>query len=150
MYKNLINQIVEEKAKQAEIDRKVEANRKRIENAKFSTGNLYVGYVCSIIITKDRGRNRLKKLTDSKARILKYTSKDTFQDIESEEFYPLVREGQYPNEKEYCILEASLSSFEAECIETLSNKGIEPNSKLSKTQLRQILEEQQKLNRYRF
>ena len=150
MYKRLIEGIVEEKAKQMEMQRQKIANQRRMEIAKFDTGELFVGNLSRIITTKFKGRVCFKQLTDSKPRIFRHTALNTFQDIETEKFYPLIIDGQVPDGYKHCILEASLQGFESFCMEAIEDKQIDCDNKLTKLQLRQILDNQTRMDQNRF
>lgn len=150
MYKNLINQIATEKAKQIEDQRKQRANIQRMEKAKYDTGELFVGYLSRVITTNFRGKVYFKKLTDSRPRIFRHTTLDTFQDIETEKYYPLVVDGVVPKTDKYCILEACLQGYECACIDVIEKDNINCDNKLTKSQLRQILDKQIQLEDHIF
>ena len=150
MYKKMIDEIAERKAKQIEDHRKQVANLQRMEKAKYDTSELFVGNLSRIITTKFRGKVYFKKLTDEKLRIFRYTALDTFQDIETEKYYPLVADGEVPKESKYCLLEASLQGFESACIDVIDQEQIDCDSKLTKSQLRQIVDKQNRIDENRF
>ena len=150
MYKNLIEKIANEKAKQIEDHRKARANQQRMENAKYDAGELYVGLLSRIISTKFAGKQFFKKLTDAKPRIFRYSALDTFQDIETERYYKLVADGEVPDELKYCILESSIQGYESFCIDAIESKQIDCEVKLTKSQLRNILDEQTRMDQNKF
>jgi len=148
MYKNLISKIAEQKAQQIEEQRKARANLQRMEKAKYDTAELFIGNLSRVITTKFRGKVYFKQLIDEKPRIFRHTALDTFQDIETEKFYSLVADGVVPKEYKHCILEASLQGFESACIDVIEKDNINCDNKLTKSQLRQILDKQTQLEQH--
>lgn len=150
MYKNLIRKVAEEKAIEFKQQQKELANQKRIQKEKYNISNLFIGYTSRVITTYDRGRRYLKQLTDATPKIFRHTALDTFQDIETEKLYPILREGKIAKENEICIMEDNLQHYEVACIDILDKDEIKPNTRLSRAQLREILDKQTKLEERRF
>lgn len=150
MYKNLIREIAEQEANKRKEEQKQAANQKRIKKAKYDISNLYVGYISKFITGYYNGRTYLKQLTNHMPRIFRKTGNDIFQDIETEKVYPILMEKQTPHEDENYIVEDNLQLFEVACMEILESQELETNAKLTKLQLRAILDKQTKLDKDRY
>ena len=78
MYKNIIAKIVEEKVRQNNQIAIKQANRNRIENAKYKSSDLMVGYLSKVV----EGRNgRLVKMMSNTPKMFVRVKADMLQDI---------------------------------------------------------------------
>ena len=143
MYRNLINKIVEEKVQQNNQITKQQASYRRIENAKYNSSDLLIGYVSKII---NDSNNRLSKLISNTPKIFVRVKGAMLQDIETGKEYPLILTEESPKQDVLCVLENDIEPFVSVCLQTFAEKGIEYDVTLSKNQARDILYRQAKLD----
>lgn len=143
MYKNIISQIVEEKVRQNNQIAIEQANRNRIENAKYKSSDLMVGYLSKVV----EGRNgRLVKMMSNTPKMFVRVKADMLQDIETGNTYPLIFVDKSPKQGVSCVMEIDIEPFESTCLEAFAKNGLEYDVTLSKNQARDILYTQTRLN----
>ncbi len=150
MKNRLIDQIIEQKAIEAQVEAKIRANEKRLRKERFDISNLLVGKTTENITTYYNGHIRRKQLINNNLRLFRKLAPNKVQDIETGEIYPLVYENQRVNDNEVYVHENNLEKFESACIEILDAKGIEFGAKLNKRELREIIELKQRKDTLRF
>ena len=150
MKNRLIDQIIEQKAIEAQEEAKIRANEKRLRKERFAINNILVGKTTENITTYYRGRARHKQLTNNQLRLFRKIAPNMVQDIETNDCYPLVYENQRVNDGEVFVHENNLEKFESACVEILDTKGIEFGAKLNKRELREIVDLKQRKDTLRF
>lgn len=147
MYKNIISKIVDKKVEENNQAKLQQAHQKRLENAKYNSSRLLVGYVSKIVVGRD---NCLVKLMSNNLRMFVRINDNILQDIETGKKYPLILIKQSPKQNEVCVMERDLEPFTSICIEALDEQNIEYESVLTQNQAKDILTRQTRLNCLRF
>ena len=147
MYKNLISKIVAGKVAADAQKQKQEINQRRIENIKYNSGSLMLGYVSKIIVYSNGKESHMVAHTP---KVFVRVKENILQDIETGKLYPLVLTGQQPQQDLLCVLERDIEPFVSTCIEVFDEKGIDYDSTLTSNQAKSILNRQSKLNELRY
>ncbi|MFQ6723888.1 MAG: hypothetical protein ACLRFE_00955 [Clostridia bacterium] len=151
MYKSLINRVIDEKQKEAELELKKKSLEQSIANKRYNINDIYVGYIAKRIITRHNGKDVLKQMVKQTPVILYPIELNHFKDISCHNtYYPLVRIGENPNTDDYYLSEKYIESFTGVCSETLSIHNISENASLTAGELSQILAEQESLKEMYF
>ncbi len=144
MYKRLIEQVVEQKAEEAKLERQQKSRQNMISNAKYKVDDIYVGYIARQI-TKNQNNGKTKKIQmiDDRLIVFKYISSNCMQDIETLKKYPLFIEGTKPNDDRLYISERYLDKLTTEYVDILAETDVKKDTLLTSQQLRKIIAKQQ-------
>lgn len=139
MYKSIINKIAEEKVAEANLEQQQKSKQAKIANAKYNVDDIYVAYIAKQIIQQTNGQLILKQMINSNLRVCKYVSSNCLQDIETLEYYPLIRFNKQPKIEGNYIPERFLDKLTSEYIDVLDERGINLNACLTAKDLRDIV-----------
>lgn len=143
MYKSIINDAVERKVARDKIQRELKCKANRIKNTKYDINDIYVGYILGAIKVRTNSKIKVKHLVNPEIKMFKRVDVDKFMDIESEIRYPLI--SQNFDEQQKFVSGKYLTSFITYCVETLYEKEIDSECKMSIKELKSIIAEQEKL-----
>ena len=149
-YKRIINKVIEEKREEAKQQALQQAKQKSIDTAKYSIDSVYVGYLAKRVIKKNKGNEVLKQLVSPKAVLLYPVELQHYKDIETNNYYPLLELGEFPTTDDSYVSERFLNSFSVMCMEALQARGISEDAKLTASELRKIMQEQERLQEIYF
>lgn len=117
--------------------------QKSIQESKtYNVSDIFIGQIAKRRVGKD-GKLGIAKIIDSKLRIFRYASMDYFRDIENNEYYPLIGDGDSVNNGGYYIPERLLKKNTEDFHELLEINGVGINDKLTIAELRRIVDNQQ-------
>lgn len=142
MYKNFINKAVEARVQQNIMDAQKQAKQRRIENAKYNSSNLLVGYISKVV---DDGSGKLIKMTSATPRVFVRVN-SMLQDIETSNKYPLYTNYKVAQQNTPCVIENDVQTFVSSCFDAFNTMQMEYDVILSKSQVVDVLKMQSKIN----